>query len=156
MPIEELTDQLATSTTRRTIVKTGAKLAYAAPIVAATMKLSAGGAAAAVSDGGNQACNTFVCGNGPCASRPDIQPFADCFCFEVAETPGQGVCLSNFPCAGTQICTASSECNLGETCVVNTCCGPEGHCTPACPPAGQAQSEDARDVDLSAGSGGGN
>jgi len=47
MPFEELTDQLATSTTRRTVVKTGAKLAYAAPLVAATMKLSAAGVGAA-------------------------------------------------------------------------------------------------------------
>jgi hypothetical protein len=34
------------TTTRRTVVKTGVKLAYAAPLVAVTMKMSAGGAAA--------------------------------------------------------------------------------------------------------------
>jgi len=38
---------LASTTTRRTIVKTGAKLAYAAPVVAATFKLTQGGALAA-------------------------------------------------------------------------------------------------------------
>jgi len=47
MPIDELTDQLTMSTTRRTIVKTGAKLAYVAPLVAASFKLSANGALAA-------------------------------------------------------------------------------------------------------------
>lgn len=37
----------ATATTRRTVVKTGAKLGYAIPIVAATYKLSEGNALAA-------------------------------------------------------------------------------------------------------------
>ena len=46
MPLDELNDQLARTTTRRTVVKTGAKFAYAAPLVAATMKLSTGGAGA--------------------------------------------------------------------------------------------------------------
>ncbi|HEU4797912.1 MAG TPA: hypothetical protein VFT63_03235, partial [bacterium] len=34
------------STTRRAVLRTGARLAYAAPLVAASMKLTAGGAAA--------------------------------------------------------------------------------------------------------------
>jgi hypothetical protein len=49
MPSEELTNKLARPASRRTVVKTGAKLAYAAPLVAATMKLSAHGASASVS-----------------------------------------------------------------------------------------------------------
>jgi len=44
---EALTDQLAAPTTRRTIVKTGVKLGYAIPLVAATYKLTASGALAA-------------------------------------------------------------------------------------------------------------
>jgi hypothetical protein len=40
---------LSSGTTRRSIIKTGAKLAYAAPIIAATMKLDTAGALAAVS-----------------------------------------------------------------------------------------------------------
>ena len=46
MQLEELTDRLETATTRRTIVKTGVRLAYAAPLVAASFKLSAIGAGA--------------------------------------------------------------------------------------------------------------
>jgi len=44
---EALTDQLAAPTTRRTIVKTGIKLGYAIPLVAATYKLTGRGALAA-------------------------------------------------------------------------------------------------------------
>ena len=40
-------EQLSRGTTRRTVVTTGAKLAYAAPLVAATVGLTAGGALAA-------------------------------------------------------------------------------------------------------------
>jgi len=51
MPFETtkaaLTDQLATPTTRRTIVKTGIKLGYAIPLVAASYKLTTHGALAA-------------------------------------------------------------------------------------------------------------
>jgi hypothetical protein len=52
VPIDQLAETLSTATTRRTIVKTGAKLAYAAPLVAVTMKLSSHGALAAVISGG--------------------------------------------------------------------------------------------------------
>jgi len=44
---DALTDQLAAPTTRRTIVKTGIKLGYAIPLVAATYKLTERGALAA-------------------------------------------------------------------------------------------------------------
>jgi hypothetical protein len=90
-------------------------------------------------DGGNQPCQTFVCGNTFCASRPSESP-PDCFCFEVAETPGQGICLGNFPCSNPT-CTSSSQCAPGFTCVVNTCCGPQGVCAPACPPASSSASK---------------
>jgi hypothetical protein len=42
-----LDEQLKQGTTRRTVVTTGAKLAYAAPLVAATVALTASGALAA-------------------------------------------------------------------------------------------------------------
>jgi hypothetical protein len=45
--IDGLTDSIATSTTRRRVLKTGAKLAYVAPLVAASFKLNAHGALAA-------------------------------------------------------------------------------------------------------------
>ena len=46
MPIDDLTSRFSSLTSRRSIVRTGAKLAYATPLVAASMKLSGGGAAA--------------------------------------------------------------------------------------------------------------
>jgi hypothetical protein len=44
--LEQLDETLATATTRRTIVKTGAKLAYAAPLVALSFQVSQRGAGA--------------------------------------------------------------------------------------------------------------
>ena len=46
MPLNDLPRLRYDTTTRRTIVKTGAKLAYDVPIVAASMKLSEGGVGA--------------------------------------------------------------------------------------------------------------
>jgi hypothetical protein len=55
--------QLRPRSTRRTVVKTGAKLAYAAPLVAASFRLGAGGALAA----GGCACKSagFVFDDSP-------------------------------------------------------------------------------------------
>ncbi len=75
MALDELTKHLGNSTSRRTIVKTGGKLAYAAPLVAASFKLSAN-AAGAVSPGGP--CKTFQCGGELCLSSPTV-----CACFEL-------------------------------------------------------------------------
>lgn len=49
MPLEDATPLPAAPPTRRTILRTGVKLAYAAPVVAASMTLSAEHSAAAVS-----------------------------------------------------------------------------------------------------------
>ena len=132
MPKDEIIDSFAAvTTTRRTIVTTGTKLAYAAPIVAATFKLSTN-AAEAVSPNGP--CATFVCGNGPCVVTGQ---FFDCFCFENVATPGQGTCLGDFPCSGTASCTSDADCSGGGTCVTNTCCGAGlQFCAPPCADAG--------------------
>src|SRR5215212_8504048 len=79
-----------TPTTRRTIVATGAKLAYAAPLVATSLKLSVTNAAAAVSLGslcaaGSVFFSTVV------LSDPEGNPF---------ETPA--CCL----CSGAAACRA--------------------------------------------------
>jgi hypothetical protein len=64
MPFEEVADQLARPASRRSVVTTGAKLAYAAPLVAATMKLSAHGASASVSGpGSGTTAGITVCRN---------------------------------------------------------------------------------------------
>lgn len=47
MSLDDRADLLASATSRRKIVATGGKLAYAAPIVAATARLSSGSASAA-------------------------------------------------------------------------------------------------------------
>jgi len=121
----------AVSTTRRTIVTTGTKLAYAAPIVAATFKLSTNAAGAVSANG---PCQTFTCGNGPCV---DHETGFDCFCFENVATPGQGTCLGDFPCSGTASCSSDTDCSGGGTCVTNTCCGLGlQFCAPPCPDAG--------------------
>ena len=44
MTAKKIADSFAASTSRRTIVRTGAKLAYAAPLVAASTALAGGGA----------------------------------------------------------------------------------------------------------------
>src|SRR4051794_33654662 len=101
VPKDELYESLtASSTTRRTIVKTGAKLAYAVPAVAATMKLSAMGAGAAVVSGGT--CTpSETCGSGP--SGCDGSDICSC-----GSTAGGGVACfqwgvggSGGSCAGT-------------------------------------------------------
>jgi hypothetical protein len=48
----DLSEQLDSQSTRRTVVATGVKLAYVAPIVAASLKVSTLGASAAVTGGG--------------------------------------------------------------------------------------------------------
>jgi len=45
--MDKFTDHLGTDVTRRQVVKTGVKLAYAAPLVAASFRLTAGSTAAA-------------------------------------------------------------------------------------------------------------
>jgi hypothetical protein len=59
MAIEDLVNQLGAQTTRRTVIATGTKLVYAAPLVAATMKLSSH-ATLAISGGGGGTCENFV------------------------------------------------------------------------------------------------
>ena len=85
-------------------------------------------------DGGNQPCETFICGFGACAERPNATP-SGCFCFEVVGGTS-GVCLQNFFCQGTTPCpNGQADCPTGETCVTNTCCGSGVQlCAPACPP----------------------
>jgi len=77
---QDLLERGATSiVTRRTIVKTGAKLAYAAPLVAASFKLSSMGALAAA-DG-------------------------SCPCFDTSQSPKQGQSQS-VPCGAQGTCYA--------------------------------------------------
>ena len=83
--------------------------------------------------GPNQPCDTFVCGNPLCAGDgTSIEE--SCACFEVTETPGQGICLGDFFCSDAVPCpNGTSDCPTGFTCVTNTCCGVGVQlCAPEC------------------------
>jgi hypothetical protein len=99
------------------VVATGAKLAYAAPLVAASFKLREASAQDVISPGNpNPECRGATCGNFiPCATNPD------CVCTTTAE--GGGVCIpGSTPCAGLADCAADLSCTRGSFCIVDTCC----------------------------------
>jgi hypothetical protein len=130
MPAEGLIDSLtSTTTTRRTIVKTGTKLAYAAPLVAATLSLSAAAAGAAspveACGGGTDACSSSLnCAGGTCYCNTNVGGGTSC--------NGLGTCAS---CAVDGDCTAVT--GAGSHCVLGgSCCGDGTACVAACPDAG--------------------
>jgi hypothetical protein len=123
MPFEELTTQL---TTRRTITKTGVKLAYAAPLVAASMKLGTSAAGAAsptcVAGGTCGGSPTGCNGDGSCSCGATADGSTACFQWDVAGSGGS--------CAGTGTCPS------GEACILGTCLG--DYCQPLCGAGGAA------------------
>jgi hypothetical protein len=106
----DLEDQIADSPTRRTIVKTGVKLAYVAPIVAASFKVSG-------------------------VLAQTISPIKD-NCFHSTGT--NGGCMPACTSAGLTGDQCNDICGNGQTtgaCPVgqggdNPCCNP-GYCDPA-------------------------
>ena len=129
MALDELVDQLGSSkTTRRSIVKKGAKLTYAAPLVAASFKLrSMDASAQAVSQ------------NCPCGSDCGDSAF-DCFCL----TDGENVafCSNNFFCGTTDPCTSNDDCPDGWICQGGRC---PGNCGSVCvPPCGTTVTSSVR------------
>jgi hypothetical protein len=130
MPLDELT---SLRTSRRTIAKTGAKLAYAAPVVAATMQLSGqmGAAASPIHE-----CNEgVICGQVTGSGCGD-----GCNC--TTSTSGSRTCyqITN-PCP-TQSCTSDSDCGAGSFCQAagTGCCGQV--CFPHCAGAGSVDAVD--------------
>jgi hypothetical protein len=111
-----------TPTTRRTIVATGAKLAYAAPLVATSLTLSATNAAA-VSPGlcprGGDGCSAGGCGPGNSCICTTQRGSRTPFCF----SQGCGV-----PCETSADCVDATGVPIG-LCSNNTggCCSP-GDC----------------------------
>ena len=87
MPLEDATPLPAAPATRRTILRTGVKLAYAAPVVAATMTLSAQPGAAAVS--------------GP------VTTGVLKFCICAGSTPSRDVCAPDCATNVTALCQAA-------------------------------------------------
>ena len=114
MALEELNDKLAgTSTSRRTIVRTGAKLAYAAPLVAVTMKMNSSTANAQRISGPTDACFHSAGTGGGCKGA----------CTSVGDGLGK-------PCS--EICgdgKSTGACPVGQG-GDNPCCNP-GYCDPA-------------------------
>ena len=122
MAIDE--DILGLSPSRRVIVKTGAKLVYAAPLVAASMKVGAA-SAQTVSTGNPDP----ECQGATCASLQNCAGSLDCFCFQTSE--GGGYCAVSTACAPLQTCpNGQSDCPAGTICTPNTCCGATGVCQP--------------------------
>jgi hypothetical protein len=104
-----LTEQLQSRATRRTVVATGAKLAYAAPIVAASLKVSAINAFA-VSGGG--ICEHSTGANGGCKGACTKAGFTGNKCNPIC---GNG--------QNTGVCPVGQGSN-------NRCCN-AGYCDPA-------------------------
>jgi hypothetical protein len=127
MPIDELTETLTTTTTRRTIVKTGVKLAYAVPIVAASFKLSARGVGA-LSAGNCTPENNYCTGSfAACGSDPD------CICSNTSV----GIVCHHLPCATCSTCTSDADCqtlgSANSVCIPSDdCCGGGSSCLTPC------------------------
>jgi len=118
----DLESQIATSTTRRTVVKTGAKLAYAAPVLAASFRLSQMGAMAAVS--GNVCPPNLICGVQPeeCDSPGDDTGV----CSQVKSVEADSCICGNDACGPA--CSTDADCQKyapGAICQApdTGCCG---------------------------------
>src|SRR5215217_4711212 len=116
-----------TPTTRRTIVRTGAKLAYAAPLVATSLRLSVLNVAATHSPGHVFACPPFGPDDGP-----QCNPGADCFC-TTAVPSGRLICTTDLSCGGG-FCddVTGAGCGASDVCVVDEFFEGRAHCHSLC------------------------
>jgi hypothetical protein len=129
MNFDQMSESLSNQTTRRTVVKTGVKLAYAAPLVAATMKLSAQGVFAAQSGG-----LTF-CGHSTCAG-PDGVILNTCGCMQACAAAGGTGNTCNDICGDGQhtgLCPVGQGgnnpcCSLDLCDPANFTCTDKNHC----------------------------
>lgn len=108
--VEQLVEN---STTRRTVVKTGAKLAYIAPVVAASFKLSSTGVAAV--SGLDPRCDGTTCGNFKTCNDTE-----GCICFSTSD--GTGYCGIPRLCSEVDACVVDADCPSGQVCAYDTCC----------------------------------
>jgi hypothetical protein len=138
MSNKTMSDELARSISRRSIVRTGTKLAYAAPIVAATTKLTGRGAMAiSVGVGGpDPICN----GEDACLPTPTCgQAGSNCSCSTLVA--GGGLCRPTVGDCGSPVpCNSNADCEAADSSrpycvVVDNCCKPATHagiCTARC------------------------
>jgi hypothetical protein len=133
----ELGETLDTATTRRRVLKIGAKLAYAAPLVAATMKLSAHGVSAtAVISGGGDFCGHSTGPNGGCKGACTASGCTGNACNPICGN-GQFVGACPVGHGGDNPCCNPGYCNPGNyTCEggVAVYHGPTAGCPPPVEP----------------------
>lgn len=109
-------------TTRRKVVRTGAKLAYAAPMIATTLDVSRTASATLVPSPPICSHGAFSCG------APDPGAFRCaplCLCF--TQLGGDTVCARETECELVDPCDDTTPCPDGLVCVTDTCCD-----TPIC------------------------
>jgi hypothetical protein len=113
MPFDTMDEQLAARATRRRVVKTGVKLAYAVPVIATTFKLQQGYAAA----------QSPACIGGKCGDLPECSPDGECFCFDDGQDGG--FCHRCQRCdsvvAAGLLCP-DGKCPSGYLCSTLSCC----------------------------------
>ena len=142
MTNQDLLNKLDAATTRRAIVKTGAKAAYAAPLIAATYSLSSIHASAQATPGGggvDPACD----GESACLGTPTCgQTGSNCSCATLVG--GGGLCRPTVRDCDTPVgCNNNADCATNAPTrpycvVVDDCCpvqGFAGICTARCPTA---------------------
>jgi hypothetical protein len=121
---------LDTRTTRRRVLATGTKLAYAAPVVAASFRLSVLGAGAEpLSD---PACGVCI----PFFTASTCEGDRRCVCYLAnSGGPQTGFCHRGQRCATTTPCpNGVDDCPAGHACSTSTCCGEAPVCIQPCFP----------------------
>src|SRR6476469_9652229 len=124
MSSQELASPLSRPQTRRTVMKTGAKIAYATPVVAASFHLAAKGAGAVSATPCSLVDPNCVQEIDECVDSPG------CFCRPTTE--GDTFCSPGISCGECGYCATSDDCQPGHRCTLRTCCGraPGSECCP--------------------------
>lgn len=130
--MDVIEDRLATPATRRTVVKTGAKLAYAAPLVAASFQLAGlngvAGASGPGGDGGTCPTGSGYTCRGSVSSCGSDPAAAGQLCACGSKAGGGTTCFANF---FVEYCGANDSCPPNSVCVTGTC-GGDKVCVPTC------------------------
>jgi hypothetical protein len=54
-------------------------------------------------------------------------------CYSMQSSDACGVCVHNFFCGDPPACTSADDCDPGQVCVIDSCCGPgTGYCSDLC------------------------
>jgi hypothetical protein len=115
MALDDHTIRVSSPISRRTIIRTGAKLAYAAPLVAASMHIGAE-TVGAVSGDGCPECYERLTESGQCVREAVVR--GECPCgFEVTDL---GECIKD----GCKDCFI----NVGGICIPDDSAPPNGRC----------------------------